>query len=59
AEQSDLKIYYSKIHSLDVTPIQMLTFRYIGFGGKILAVPPLFPRESWIRYYKNTTITPP
>jgi hypothetical protein len=59
AERSNLKIFYSKIHSLIVTPIQMLTFRYIGFGGKILAVPALYPREGWIKYYKNTTITPP
>lgn len=59
AERSNLKIFYNRVHLLNVTPIQMLTFRYIGFGGKILAVPTLYPREGWIKYYKNNAITPP
>ncbi len=44
------KIFESKLDKIEVTPIQMLTFRYIGFGGKIIAAPALYPREGWIKY---------
>lgn len=47
------KIFESKLENVDVTPIQMLTFRYIGFGGKIIATPSLYPREEWIKYLKD------
>ena len=51
AAEQNVKIYNENLNKVDVTPIQMLTFRYIGFGGKIAAVPTLFPREEWIKYY--------
>jgi hypothetical protein len=47
------KIFESRLDKMDVTPIQMLTFRYIGFGGKIIATPTLYPREDWIKYLKD------
>jgi hypothetical protein len=47
------KIFESKLDKVEVTPIQMLTFRYIGFGGKIIATPTLYPREEWINYLKD------
>lgn len=47
------KIFESKLEKVEVTPIQMLTFRYIGFGGKIIATPTLYPREEWINYLKD------
>ncbi len=51
AKEQNVKIFKENIDKIDLTPIQMLTFRYIGFGGKIIAVPPLYPREDWIKYY--------
>ncbi len=53
AADSDVKLDLQNVRNLKVTDIQMLTFRYIGFGGKILAVPMVFPRYGWIRYYQN------
>ncbi len=53
ADEQNVKIYLNKLGSLSVTPIEMLTFRYIGFGGKILAVPSLYPHENWTKYYKK------
>jgi hypothetical protein len=38
---------------LNVTPIQMYTLRYLGFGGKVAAVPPLYPREDWVKYLQK------
>lgn len=52
ADKAGVKIFYPDVRSLKVTPFEMLTFRYIGFGGKILAVPLLYPRERWIEYYR-------
>jgi hypothetical protein len=51
AKEQNVKIFRENLNKIDLTPIQMLTFRYIGFGGKIIAVPPLYPREDWIKYY--------
>ena len=52
AAEQHVKIFEKNLNKVDVTPIQMLTFRYIGFGGKIIAVPTLYPREDWIKYYR-------
>ena len=52
AEKANVQISYQNVRSLKVTPVEMLTFRYIGFGGKILAVPLLYPREEWIKYFR-------
>jgi hypothetical protein len=36
----------------------MLTFRFIGFGGKILAVPQLYPRAGWVKYFRSNIVLP-
>jgi hypothetical protein len=53
AAKAGVEFDYPNIRDLRVTDIQMLTLRYIGFGGKILAVPMLFPRYGWIQYYSQ------
>lgn len=58
AENDNVKIFRENVLSLKVTPFQMLTYRLIGFGGRILAVPSLYPREGWIRYF-NQNKRPP
>lgn len=58
AEEQRVTIFANKLGSINVTPIQMLTFRYIGFGGKIVAVPTLYPHEDWIKYYNPKNVVP-
>ncbi|MGB8319830.1 MAG: peptidylprolyl isomerase [Ignavibacteriaceae bacterium] len=58
AGEQNVKIFSNNLKNVDVTPIQMLTFRYIGFGGKIMAVPTLYPREEWIKYYNKENVLP-
>jgi hypothetical protein len=53
AEESNIRIFFNRLHDLDVTSLQMFTLRYIGFGGKISAVPPLYPREDWVKYLRK------
>lgn len=52
AEKDGVKIFRQNILGVEVTPFQMLTYRFIGFGGKILAVPQLYPRAGWIKYFR-------
>jgi hypothetical protein len=53
AEESNVRVFFNRLHDLGVTPLQMFTLRYVGFGGKISAVPPLCPREDWVKYLQK------
>jgi hypothetical protein len=53
AEENNVRFFLSKLHDLNVTSLQMYTVRYLGFGGKVSAVPPLFPREDWVKYLQK------
>ncbi|MCL5268736.1 MAG: peptidylprolyl isomerase [Bacteroidetes bacterium] len=52
AEKDDVRIFRQNVLGVEATPFQMLTYRFIGFGGKILAVPQLYPRAGWVRYFR-------
>ncbi len=58
AELDNVRVLGGNVLSLEVTPFQMLTYRLIGFGGKILAVPQLYPRAGWMKYFREH-IRPP
>lgn len=51
AENANVRISRGNLLALKVTPFQMLTYRLIGFGGRILAVPALYPRAGWFEYF--------
>ena len=51
AEKENVRLFRQNVLALKVTSIQMLTYRLIGFGGQILAVPQLYPREGWVKYF--------
>ncbi len=50
AREAHIRIYRTRVTATRVLPSQMYSVRYIGFGGRINAVPMLPPRETWIRY---------
>lgn len=58
AEKENVRLFRSNVLALKVTPFQMLTYRLIGFGGRILAVPALYPREGWIKYFQENKKPP-
>ncbi len=58
AEKEDVRIFRPNVLSLRVTPFQMLTYRLIGFGGRVLAVPALYPREGWMKYFRENMKPP-
>lgn len=51
AEKENVMLFRRNVLALKVTPFQMLTYRLIGFGGRVLAVPQLYPREGWVKYF--------
>lgn len=53
AEENNVRIFFSNLRQLRVMPLQMYTLRYLGFGGKVAAVPPLYPREDWVKYLQK------
>lgn len=53
ATKYNLKINDSALKNIRTTDIQMFTYRYIGFGGALSAVPYTTPCYDWIRQWKN------
>jgi len=47
ATEYNVEVNEELLKSIDVLNIQMIVFRYMGFGGKILAVPNVTPFYNW------------
>jgi hypothetical protein len=41
-------MYYNRLKNVAVSPVNIVTRRFIGFGGSILAVPALNPLWEWV-----------
>ncbi len=48
-----VRFYYHKLASVDIPPVNMVTRRFIGFGGSMLAAPALYPVWRWIKGAAN------
>jgi len=48
-----LKINLAVLNSIKVTNINMFTYRFIGFGGRIAAIPYTTPSYEWIEMWKE------
>ncbi|MGC8595569.1 MAG: peptidylprolyl isomerase [Candidatus Kryptoniota bacterium] len=53
SEKYGVQINYEALKKLDVINIPMFTYKYIGFGGKITAMPYIGPWYDWTKYVKN------
>ena len=47
AERAGVRIYFDRLSRVKVTPSNMFTRRYIGFGGVVTAVPTILPLWNW------------
>jgi len=47
------KIYCNRLSKVTVLPANMVTRRFIGFGGVMVATPLLYPQWEWIREVKD------
>jgi hypothetical protein len=45
-------LYYNRLKDVEISPVNLVTERLIGFGGVILAVPALNPLWKWVRESK-------
>lgn len=49
-----VKMYYNRLRHIEISPTNIVTRRFIGFGGTMLAVPNLPPLWEW-RYFPRTS----
>jgi parvulin-like peptidyl-prolyl isomerase len=48
ARKRGFEIYQDRLRSIQVTPIPMLTYRILGFGGRMFEVPFVDPQLQWL-----------
>jgi parvulin-like peptidyl-prolyl isomerase len=48
AEARGFEIYSDRLKALKVTPLPMLAYRLLGFGGRMFAAPFVSPRLEWL-----------
>ncbi len=53
AAKYDLKLFPSILNDVQVTSHQSIIYNYLGFGGRILAVPLLNVNMDWVPEWKN------
>jgi len=60
ANQYGVKIYDNTLKSLKLSNVNMFTYRYMGFGGRITAIPYLVPWYDWYKLWneQNKNIVP-
>ena len=44
-----LKLPYNHLRKVEVSPTNVVTKRFIGFGGTMMAVPGVYPLWDWLR----------
>ncbi len=53
AMRDQVSMREDRLRMINVTPTSMMTWRYIGFGGRINAVPTLIPETGWVDRWKS------
>ena len=46
------------LNQINVTSITSVLYDYLGFGGRILAVPLLTPNMEWVKVWENMQYNP-
>lgn len=59
AQQHIKNINFELLNSTKVTALNMFVYRYMGFGGKMTAVPIIAPYTSWFEIFKKNQKTLP
>ena len=53
ASRYHVKFFYNRLAETDIPAINLVTRRFIGFGGSMLAAPTLYPLWEWVREAKG------
>ena len=48
ARRYRVKLFYNHLKNIDIAPTNMVTKRFLGFGGTMIAVPALPPLWDWV-----------
>ena len=48
AAEKGFEIYAERLKMLKVTPLPLLAYRLLGFGGRMFAAPFVSPRLEWL-----------
>lgn len=59
ANNTGFTIYENNLKKLEVTRSPSLVFRFLGFGGRMFAVPFVVPQVGWIQYLKKGSVQLP
>jgi hypothetical protein len=55
AQEQGVVVHYPRVKRVVISPIQMFTRRYIGFGGTMSAVPLLLQQYDWYKEFQNNS----
>ncbi|MHB1687284.1 MAG: peptidylprolyl isomerase [Ignavibacteriaceae bacterium] len=55
ANEYGITINDNALKSLKLTDVNMFTYRYMGFGGRITAIPYLVPWYEWYHFWKSNS----
>lgn len=58
ANKFGVSVDEDKLKSLKLNNLQMLVYKYFGFGGRMLAVPITGKFTDWVKPWKNKTVLP-
>ncbi len=59
AERNRIEMNYAALRGVDVSPVNMVTRRRLGFGGGMVAAPSLTPLWDWVPIWRASRATLP
>lgn len=59
ANDVSITIYEQNLKNVQVSQIPSMVFRYLGFGGRMFAVPFVIPLTGWINYWNTQNVKLP
>jgi hypothetical protein len=59
ANGTEITFYEKNFNDVQVTTAPSLVYRYLGFGGRMFAVPFVIPQTGWIKYWDNKDVKLP
>jgi hypothetical protein len=58
-QKMGFSVYQERLERIKLTPIPMMTYRILGFGGRMFATPPVQRQVEWINTENPATIPLP
>jgi hypothetical protein len=59
ANDAEITFFEKNFNDTKVTGTTTLVYRYLGFGGRMFAVPFVVPQTGWIKYWDNKNVNLP